>query len=188
MKIVLLGNPGAGKDTLADQFRLKYNYMILSPGKIFRKEAERGSALGLRAKNEYWGKGLLCPNDITNALVKDTLENLTDKEKAGIIFNGFPRSVIQAKYLNDIVTINMAIELDITEDIAINRLMSRNREDDTAKIIKERFKEYKEKTLPITDFYRKMIGCQYIWIDSDAKPEYIFEEAVSYVSDYIAKC
>jgi len=188
MKIVFLGAPGSGKDTLANQFKLKYDYTILIPGKIFREMAKKETDLGLYAKNEYWGKGMLCPDNITNALVEKTFEGLSSKEKAKILFNGFPRSINQAEYLNNITTINMVIDLQIKEDIAVKRLLKRGREDDTEEVIRKRLNEYKEKTMPISNFYKKMPDCKYVLIDTDNDPNKVFEEAYTFVSDYIAKC
>ena len=66
MRIVLLGAPGAGKDTLAEKLESEYDYTMISTGEIFRKEAQDGTELGIYARDKYLEKGNICPDDITN--------------------------------------------------------------------------------------------------------------------------
>lgn len=176
MKIVYLGAPGSGKDTLAKKFEDEYSYTILSTGSIFRKQASDGTKLGVMARDRYWGKGLLCPDNITNELVKNTVENMNQDSLKNIIFNGYPRSVDQAKFLDSITDISMVIDLSVDEDVAVKRLLSRGREDDLEGAIRKRFQEYREKTLPISEYY-KNTGREVFVINANKTPESVFEEA-----------
>jgi len=185
MRIVLLGAPGSGKDTLAETFKQEYNYTILSPGEIYRKQARDKTELGIKARDEYWGKGLLCPDELTNELVKNTIGGLNEKELFNTIFNGYPRSFAQAEFLSKLVNIPMAIDLIVSEEIAIGRLLKRGRIDDTEDVIRRRFKEYEEKTKPVSNFYRNHGMSTYITIDADDTPRAIFEEAFGYVIENI---
>ncbi len=172
MNIILLGSPGAGKDTLADQLVEKYNYTVITTGAIFREEFERGTELGIKAKNEYWGKGKLCPDHITDELVKNTIDRLPKPDN--IIFNGYPRSINQARYLKTIVDIHIVIKLLIEEDAAVKRLLKRGRLDDTKEIIRQRIIQYNQKTTPVMSFYKGMgfyKNVYYEVINADQSPE-----------------
>jgi len=98
MNIVILGGAGAGKGTLAKQLQKKHGYFPLAPGELYRKEAELKTEFGLRAKS-YWGDGNLCPDEMTNELVKNTISRFI---RATFIFDGYPRTAVQAKYLDSI--------------------------------------------------------------------------------------
>jgi adenylate kinase len=188
MRIVLLGAPGAGKDTLADKFKSQYNYTILSPGEIYRKQAQDGTELGVKARDEYWGKGYLCPDSLTNELVKNTIENLNEKELFNTIFNGYPRSFDQAEFLSKIINVPMVIDLIVSEDIAVDRLLKRGRIDDTEEIIRRRFQEYEKKTKSVSNFYKNHGMSMYASIDADDIPQAIFEEAFGIIIENMPYC
>ena len=173
MNIVLFGAPGAGKDTLADQLK---SFTMISTGKIFRKAAEDKTELGLLARDKYWGKGLLCPDNITNSIIKEAV----DKNTGDLLFNGYPRSVDQAKFLNDITKIDLILDLDVSESVATKRLLARGRSDDKEDIIKQRFREYKDKTLPVSTFFIEN-GCNHVYLHANRTPQEVLEEALYYV-------
>lgn len=176
MIIVIMGSCGSGKDTLANKIRKKYDYIMLSPGQIFREEAKKKTKLGIEAKDKYWGKGLLCPNNITNQLVENTIKNLTSKQKRNIIFNGYPRSINQIYFLNKLIIIDLIIELKINKNIAIKRLLHRGRIDDTEEIIRFRFKEYQNKIIPLFKIYKESKNLSYVTMDTNTDPNEIFKE------------
>ena len=155
MNIVLLGGPGAGKGTLAKQLRAKYGYFILSPGDLYRREAELETEFGLRAK-EYWADGNLCPDEMTNELVRKTVNELPDG--CPIIFDGYPRRRSQAEYLDSICNVELVIELRVRDDVVVDRLLRRkeieNRPDDTEEVIRQRLDVYHENNDPILEYYR----------------------------------
>lgn len=152
--VILIGAPGAGKDTIANQFQNNMMCNTISPGAIYRREAQLGTPMGLKAKNEYWGKGKLCPDEITNSLIKSTIDRLTDKKSDVMIFNGYPRSMAQAEFLSNIVDVDLVIDLDVSKDTATKRLLARRREDDTKEVIDERFVTYNEHIRDVMDFYK----------------------------------
>lgn len=179
MNIVLLGAPGAGKDTLADQLSARLEYKVLAPGSILRREADLGTPLGLKAKNEYWGKGNLCPNDMINNLVKNTFDRVKPSK---VIFNGYPRSANQAKFLEEqIVKIDFAIDLDVSEDAAVKRLLLRRREDDTEEVIRERFRDYHANNSAVVDFY-KQAGV-YTRVDGNQMIPRVLKEALAVLGE-----
>lgn len=177
MNIVLLGAPGSGKDTLAADFISHYHYKCLTPGEIFRQEAARGTELGVYARDKYWGNGTLCPDNIVNDLVKDAFDYLSPDEQHNVMFNGYPRSVGQAEYLNELTQIDIVLELRVSEDVAVQRLLGRGREDDKEDIIRHRFSQFALKTEPVIDFYKNLDNCAYIILNADKTPSEVFDEA-----------
>jgi len=169
--IILLGGPGAGKDTLANQISRRDDYM-LSTGQVFRDQAEAGTKLGLEARDKYWGSGNLCPDGMVNELVKDTLDNL-HKDINCIIFNGYPRSLSQAEYLNDMYSASLVLDLVVSEKIAIERLLGRSREDDTYDIIKTRFKDYVRNNKPLVDYYKS--NNLYLKVDANQSIDAVYD-------------
>lgn len=100
MKLVLLGPPGAGKGTQAENIVKKYGVVHISTGDIFRKNLKENTPLGLKAK-EYMDKGLLVPDDVTVAMVA---ERLSENDcKKGYMLDGFPRTILQAEALDGIL-------------------------------------------------------------------------------------
>ncbi|MEM1643965.1 MAG: nucleoside monophosphate kinase [Desulfurococcaceae archaeon] len=122
MKAVLLGPPGAGKGTFAKYFSQKYCIPHISTGDIFRFEISRGSEVGLKVK-EYIERGLLVPDEIAIEVIKRRLSQ-ADVAR-GFILDGFPRTIGQARALEDITRVDVAIYIYLPVEIAIERLSSR---------------------------------------------------------------
>ena len=117
MKLVLLGPPGAGKGTQAAEIVKKYNVPHISTGDIFRKNISEGTELGKKAK-EYMDKGLLVPDELVVAIVKDRLSECDCKE--GFLLDGFPRTVDQADSL-DTELKNLDYALDKVLNIYVDK-------------------------------------------------------------------
>jgi len=176
MNIVLLGCPGAGKGTLAQQLKHEYSYFILTPGELYRREAELKTEFGLRAK-EYWGNGNLCPNEMTNELIKNTIKNSCGPN---IVFDGYPRTVVQAEFLDSITNIQLIIDLHINDDISVQRLLRRreieNRPDDTEDVIRQRLAVYHKNNDAIINYYSKDAN-RYKFINADRPRPEVFNDA-----------
>ena len=173
MNIVLLGAPGAGKDTLAEKFRSQYNYQILNTGALYRKEYDAKTDFGIEA-HTHWGNGNLGPNDITNELMRRTLSDLEDKSH--IVFNGYPRTVDQAEFINKISQVHLVFDLMVSEENAVKRLLGRGRSDDNEDIIKNRFRVYNKNNSDLVNYY-KNIGIYY-QLNSDGNEQDVFSAAV----------
>jgi adenylate kinase len=122
VRIVLIGAPGAGKGVYAQYFREKYCIPHISTGDIFREEIAKGTELGLRVK-QYVERGLLVPDEIVINVVKEKLKQ--PNMQRGFILDGFPRTLVQAKALDEITRIDIAIHLLVSEEVAVKRLSGR---------------------------------------------------------------
>lgn len=122
MKVVLIGPPGAGKGTYSEYFQRKYCIPHISTGDIFRSEVARGTELGARIK-QYLDRGELVPDEIVIEVVKRRLSE--PDAKRGFILDGFPRTIAQARALDEFVKIDAAIHIWISEEEAVRRLSSR---------------------------------------------------------------
>ena len=122
MKLILLGAPGAGKGTqatrLADHFAIPH----ISTGDIFRHNLKEETPLGLKAK-AYMDQGLLVPDELTIDLVMDRLSK--DDCQNGYILDGFPRTIAQAKALDDRTTIDAAIDVEVPDENIVRRMAGR---------------------------------------------------------------
>ena len=160
--IVIFGKPGSGKGTQANFLKEKYSLYHISTGDLFRKNISNKTKLGIEAKS-YLDNGDLVPDSVTIKMLEN--EVLQNKKVKGYIFDGFPRTLAQAKsldtFLNSInLKINATIALDVDENELITRLLDRgkttNRSDDQdLEKIQNRFNEYNTKTSILIDFYDK---------------------------------
>lgn len=160
INIVLFGPPGSGKGTQAIKLSEKYDILHISTGDIFRAAIKNQTELGLKAK-AYSEKGNLVPDKITIGLMNEVIEK--NKNVKGIIFDGYPRSVLQAESLDEVLTknnisVSKMILLDVSEEELISRLVNRGKDserkdDQDANIIKNRISVYNKTTLPVAKHY-----------------------------------
>jgi len=160
LNLVLFGPPGAGKGTQSSHLIEKYNLMHLSTGDILRMEIADETSLGLEAKRRI-DKGELVPDEVVISMITKIIDK--NRNVSGFIFDGFPRTVIQAAVLDEILhrrdmQINLMLSLEVEEEELINRLLNRgkksNRTDDQdVSIIEKRLKVYKESTEPVKQYY-----------------------------------
>ena len=127
MTFIFLGAPGAGKGTQAKKLSAKYGIPHISTGDIFRANIKEGTKLGEKAK-VYMDQGLLVPDELVVELIMDRFKN-PDCEK-GYVLDGFPRTIPQAKALDDALAENgdgveFAIDVDVPDDVIIRRIGGR---------------------------------------------------------------
>ena len=124
---ILLGAPGVGKGVQGNLLKEKYNIPRISTGDILREEVSNKSAEGIEAEN-YMKSGKLVPDTLINTIVEKRLKR--DDCANGFIFDGYPRTIKQAEYLNDILekiekNIDNVISIEVDEDVIITRLSNR---------------------------------------------------------------
>ena len=122
MKLILLGPVGSGKGTQARLIKEEYNLPHISTGEIFRTNIQNETELGKIAK-QYIDNGDLVPEELVNKLVEDRIAQ--DDCANGFILDGYPRNIAQAKFLESITNIDIALMIDLSEEKIIERLSSR---------------------------------------------------------------
>lgn len=165
MYVIVMGPPGAGKGTQAKKLETAYNLKQLSTGDMLRAEIAEQTELGLAAK------GIMDRGDlVSDEIVIGMIANMIDSPECanGVIFDGFPRTVAQAEALAAMLsekgkTLNAVIELKVDEEALVDRLNNRIAEtkaaggevraDDNEETLRNRLKEYREKTAPISGYY-----------------------------------
>ena len=159
--IVLFGKPGAGKGTQAEFLKEKYNLTHISTGDIFRFNIKNETDLGKKAQ-EFINKGELVPDEITIDMLKAEVEKNMDK--AGFLFDGFPRTIAQAEALDKFLAgknqeITATVALEANDEVLVQRLLERGKtsgraDDQDEEKIRNRYQEYNEKTAPLMDYYK----------------------------------
>ncbi len=162
LNIVLFGPPGAGKGTQAEFLINSYDLIHLSTGDLLRSEIAAGTTLGKEAK-AYMDKGELVPDEVVIGMIENKLE--ANKDANGFIFDGFPRTVAQAKALDELLNrkgtpITAMLSLEVEKQELIDRLLSRGKvsgraDDQDESIIENRINVYNEKTSPLIDYYKQ---------------------------------
>lgn len=160
LNLVLFGPPGAGKGTQADFLIEKFNLTHISTGDMLRSQIAAQTELGLEAKS-YMDKGFLVPDSIVIGMIRSILK--TNKDTKGYIFDGFPRTVEQAKALDELLDENGTpvsgmLCLCVENEELILRLLTRGKtsgrpDDQDVSIIENRIQVYNEKTMPLKDYY-----------------------------------
>lgn len=160
LNIALFGPPGAGKGTQSELLIDKFNLTYISTGDLLRKELKAGTELGEQAREIIASGGLVSDEIIVQIIEKTIAENA---QGDGFLFDGFPRTTIQAYILEGLMiklntSLTCLIDLEVPESVSVERLVNRGRtsgrSDDNEKVIRNRLKEYREKTLPVLQFYK----------------------------------
>jgi adenylate kinase len=160
INIVLFGPPGSGKGTQAAKLIEEFDILHISTGDLFRYNLKNDTALGKEAR-KYMDKGELVPDDVTVAMLKQKVLASTDAK--GFLFDGFPRTIEQAKKLDEIMLeigseVHALIMLTVDEDEIVKRILLRGatsgRADDTDEAtIRNRFSVYESQTAPVFHHY-----------------------------------
>ncbi len=160
--IILFGPPGSGKGTQSDKIIEKYNLVHISTGDLLRNPMDGGVELG-KLVQEYVNNGNLAPDELVIRMVEMKIKSNT--EAKGFIFDGFPRTVAQAKALDEMlekrnveITTMLALEVDDEElrtRIRLRGKTSGRADDQNDEKINNRIRVYKEETLPVAEYYSK---------------------------------
>ena len=161
MNTILFGPPGAGKGTQASYLVKKLSGFQISTGDMLRDEIKKDSEIGKKIINDM-NDGKFVNDEIVNELIKIVLFDPQKKNK--LIFDGYPRSISQAKNLDLLLNksnqkIDLIFFLNVNKDTIIKRIEKRkvleNRSDDDSNTILKRYDTYMETTKPVLDFYSK---------------------------------
>ena len=161
MNIILFGPPGAGKGTQAKYLVKKLSAFQISTGDMLRDEIKNDSEIGKMIINDM-NDGKFVSDEIVNKLIENIIFDPQKKNK--LIFDGYPRSLSQAKNLDLLLAnsnqkIDQIFFLNVNKDTIIKRIEKRkaieNRSDDDLDTILKRYDTYMETTRPVLDFYSK---------------------------------
>ena len=161
MNIILFGPPGAGKGTQSKYLVNKLNAFQISTGDLLREEIKKNSEVGKAITNDM-NSGKFISDDIVNKLIENLISDPHKKNK--LIFDGYPRSVSQAKNLNILLEksdqkIDYIFFLNVAKEVILKRIEKRKilekRSDDNISTILKRYDTYMETTKPVLDFYSK---------------------------------
>lgn len=175
--LVFLGAPGAGKGTQAKRISEKYAIPHISTGDILRANIKAGTELGKLAKS-YIDKGALVPDEV---IIKVMQSRLAEADcKNGYLLDGFPRTIEQAKALDGITTVALAVNIVVDSDAVVARIAGRRmcvcgesyhvsthpsdvcdkcgaklyqRDDDKEETVKSRLEVYEKQTAPLIEYY-----------------------------------
>jgi adenylate kinase len=161
LNIALFGPPGAGKGTQSQMLIEKYNLAYISTGDLLRQEIAEETELGLQVK-DLISRGGLVSDEIMVELIEKKI--ITSSDKNGILFDGFPRTLVQSYILDGLLlklntSLSCMLSLEVPDAELTRRLIERGkiggRADDTEEVIKFRLEEYKNKTSPVIGYYEE---------------------------------
>lgn len=179
MNIVVMGPQGSGKGTQSELLSKRFNLAAVSTGALYRKNIKEKNNLGKLAE-KFTLKGIFGPNYLTNGMMKSEL--IKPRYRKGVILDGYPRNLAQAKFLEKLRNIDLVILIDISQKEALKRLGGRRvcnhcgetaktlknntvcdkcggklmrRPDDYPKAIRKRLNIYQHETKPVVDYYKK---------------------------------
>lgn len=184
--LILFGPPGCGKGTQSDKLVEKYGLVHLSTGNLLRQEIKDKTPLGLEAKS-FIDKGQLVPDEVVIGMVDSYFDQ--HKDAKGFLFDGFPRTVAQAKALDKLLElkkteIGKVLVLSVDEEELIKRLVLRGKtsgrsDDADENVQRNRQTVYKKETLPVADYYNK--SKKVSTVDGMGTIEAIFERLSSQI-------
>jgi len=158
--LILFGPPGSGKGTQSEKIISKYQLHHISTGDLLRSEIAKQTPLGIEAKI-LMDKGNLVPDEVVIGMINDCLQQ--HQNAAGFLFDGFPRTSVQARELDNLLQknqtcIDVVLAMEVSEEELVKRLLKRGetsgRSDDiNEQVIRARIVEYQKKTKAVLDHY-----------------------------------
>ena len=161
MNIVIFGPPGAGKGTQSKFIVNKYNLHQLSTGDLLRQEIKNKTQLGSKISSII-NSGELVSDKIVGDLIEKFVSNNIYKQK--IIFDGYPRTLIQAKNLDNLlknyeqkidIVLKLSVSLETVKKRILERQIQEKRTDDNEEIAIKRYKTYEKSSEPVIDYYKQ---------------------------------
>ncbi len=159
--LVIFGAPGSGKGTQSERLIENYGLYHISTGEVLRDHIKRGTELG-KIADSYISVGKLIPDELMINILADVLDKNAEATGKGVIFDGFPRTIEQAKALKTMLAergsqVHVVIGLEVPDEELVDRLVKRGKEsgrsDDNQETITKRLEVYHSQTSPLRDFY-----------------------------------
>ncbi len=122
LRVLIIGAQASGKGTQSSLLAKELNLVHISTGNIFREELKKNSELGLKAKS-FMEQGLLVPDEIPNQIIMECLQQQGSTQ--GIVLEGYPRNLNQAKFLSTLLKLDFVFEIKISDQEALKRISSR---------------------------------------------------------------
>ncbi len=180
MRLLLIGAPGAGKGTQAERLAERFNITHISSGDLLRQHVRDQTSIGQTIK-AYVDAGDLVPDSVVLDMLRKPV--VAAAESGGYVLDGFPRTVDQAKAAFEVahslgVEVQAAVHLDVPDEELIRRLLARGRgSDDSAEVIAHRLQVYREKTIPLLEYYA---GREWMFaVDGTRPPDQVHEDIVT---------
>ncbi len=182
MHIILFGAPGVGKGTQAELLAKRTTLQHFSTGEEFRRNIQGQTELGVQVKRIV-DSGQLVSDELVMDIVRSGLER--EQMAQGCIFDGFPRTLAQAKALDSLLEskrqgISIVINIEVPEQEIISRLMKRGRNDDTEDVIRHRLQVYNDQTSPLIEYYAQQSKLKNV--NGNADVEVVNEAIVALLS------
>src|SRR4051794_2537718 len=157
LRLVLIGPPGVGKGTQAARLRDEFALAHISTGDLLREHRARDTELG-RLATERMNAGELVPDKLVTAMVEQRI-----RESPRFLLDGFPRTLDQAKALEDLLRatrreLTAAVVVDAPDDVVIQRIAGRQdgREDDAPETARRRLELFHRTTAPVITYYERL--------------------------------
>jgi adenylate kinase len=187
MRIVFIGPPGAGKGTQSLRLIDRFGIPHLSTGDMLRLAIAQGTSIGKLAER-YMDAGRLVPDPVVVQIVGERLA-MPDCQH-GSLFDGFPRTLGQARSLDDYLEaagtpLDVAIELKADEDELVGRLLARGRSDDETETIRQRLRDFRELTAPLVEYYRQRGILR--TIEASGTPEEVTERILRAIDERVSE-
>ena len=189
--LILFGPPGSGKGTQADLIVKKLNLDHISTGDVFRSNIQQKTDLGKLA-SEFMSVGKLVPDDLTIKLLANEMDLFSSSH--GFIFDGFPRTVEQAKALDILLgkknmNLSLVISLEVSESELVKRLLNRGlssgrSDDQDEKIIRNRIKVYEDETFVLKKYYSDLLNDAFYQVNGELNVEDIFANIYNILIKY----
>lgn len=157
--MLILGPPGSGKGTQAEQIAGRLGIPAISTGEMFRAHVEASTPLGLEAR-KYLDEGNFVPDSVTNAMMRERLHS--SDAGNGFLLDGYPRNTKQLEVLDGILAslgarLDLALQLTADDEELVDRMLARarisGRSDDTEDVIRHRLEVYYRQTEPVASAY-----------------------------------
>lgn len=205
LNIILIGPPGSGKGTQVSLLKEKFKFHAITVGNILRSNERRHTSFGMRIARILNRGGL-----VDSHLVVKLVEKDLNGRKSGILFDGFPRDIFEAKWLLKRLKIDLVIVIDVPSKVIVSRLKSRrvclsgevfsllrtpiskmkckdgsiafHRADDKPSSIRHRLRVYENETIPVIDFFMKRT--KVCMVDGNNSIRKVFVEVNKCIKEY----